>query len=358
VHEPPVDPAAHVAWNDRFSAMVYDERKRLTVTDIGMPTMPVSSARPSALSGPVAFTEGHHFQLTGDTTIDDVAAQITAPLSVILQITKRCDFDCNFCSETLQLPDPTLPQLDTMRAHLAGVQRVFLSGGEPLMRRDFGDIVDMFAPDFLLGIPTNATRGAQWAQHMVDKIAYVNVGLDGPRAITARLRGDWDTIMTGIRAFQRYDLPLSLSCVALRSGLHGLPYLYQVADTLNAGKLKLIMPLRKGNALKLQDSEFINQQEAQITFRELTSLAATFGWRPALRLTTWNPDTEGHMICVEPTGRTCAWPVYDAKDLFEPLGNLREEPITDIWQRYRFKRNHLAKYLGASILATHRSGHA
>ncbi len=321
-----------------------------------MPTMPAPAPLVQAQSGPVIFTEGHHFRLNGETSVDELAEQINAPLSVIQQITKRCDFDCNFCSETLQLPDPTLDQLDTMRANLAGVQRVFLSGGEPLLRRDFGDVVDMYAPDFILGIPTNATRGAQWAERMVGKIAYVNVGLDGPRAITARLRGDWDKIMTGIRAFQEHGLPLSLSCVALRSGLHGLPYLYQIADAIDAGKLKLIMPLRKGNALKLQESEFITEAEAEVKFGELTSLAATFGWQPALRLTTWNESTEGHMICIEPTGQASAWPVYDAKNLFEPLGNVLEEPITEIWQRYRFKRNHVAKYLGTSILATQRGG--
>lgn len=324
------------------------------MTELGIPTVPASLPRPRTTPGPVEFTEGHHFRLTGETSLNELASQVTAPLSIILQITKRCDFDCNFCSETLQLPDPTLDQLDTIRDHLAGVGRVFLSGGEPLLRRDFGEIVDMYAPDFVLGIPTNATRGQQWAQHMAGKIAYVNVGLDGPRAITARLRGDWDKIMTGIRAFQRHDLPLSLSCVALRSGLHGLPYLYQVADTIDAGKLKLIMPLRKGNALKLQDSEFITESEAKAKFDELTGQAAVFGWRPALRMTTWNPDTEGHMICIEPTGMASAWPVYDAKNLFEPLGNVLDEPITEIWQRYRFKHNHLAKYLGTSIHATQR----
>lgn len=51
--------------------------------------------------------------------------------------------------------------------------------------------------------------------------------------------------------------------------------------------------------------------------------------------------------------------MYDAPDLFEPLGNVLEVPITEIWQRYRFKRNHVAKYLGASIHTTQRGhGHA
>jgi len=326
-----------------------------TVTDLSMPTMLVPSAQNQPQSGPVVFTEGYHFQLARDWSIDDLFAQLNAPLSVILQVTKRCDFDCNFCSEILQLPDPTLAQLDTMRANLVGVQRVFLSGGEPLMRRDFGDIVDMYS-EFILGIPTNATRALKHVARLAGKVAYVNVGLEGPRAITQRVRGDYDKVMAGIRVFQEHGLPLSLSCVVLRSDLHGLPFTYQIADTIDAGKLKLIMPLRKGNALDLDEHEFISNAEAESTFRNLTALASTYAWRAALRLTAWIPETEGHMICVEPTGKANAWPVYDAPDLFEPLGNVLEEPITEIWKRYRFQRNHVAKYLGASIHTTQRGG--
>ncbi|MGH8885925.1 MAG: hypothetical protein ACRDYX_12265 [Egibacteraceae bacterium] len=42
-------------------------------------------------------------------------------------------------------------------------------------------------------------------------------------------------------------------------------------------------------------------------------------------------------------------------DLFEPLGNLSHEPVTAIWARYRFKHNHFAKHLGASIRTLSRS---
>jgi MoaA/NifB/PqqE/SkfB family radical SAM enzyme len=323
------------------------------MTSLGMPIVPTTVPQTGPESGPVVFTDGHHFQQTGAATIHELTEQLTAPLSVILQVTKRCDFDCNFCSEILRLPDPSLAELDRMRVNLTGVRRVFLSGGEPLMRRDFGDIVDMYS-EFILGTPTNATKAVQHARRLVGKVAYVNVGLEGPRAITQRVRGDYDKVMAGIRVFQEYGLPLSLSCVVLRSDLHGLPFTYQIADTLDAGKLKLIMPLRKGNALNLDEHEFISNTEAQAKFNELVGLAATYAWRPALRLTAWTPQTEGHMICVEPTGKANAWPVYDAPDLFEPLGNVLDEPITQIWQRYRFKRNHVAKYLGASIHTTPR----
>ncbi|MBB5874647.1 MoaA/NifB/PqqE/SkfB family radical SAM enzyme [Allocatelliglobosispora scoriae] len=323
-----------------------------------MPTIlgtPVVPPRNPETTGPVVFGAGHHFALKPGESLDDLVAASKAPLSVILQVTKRCNFDCSFCSETLQLPDPTLAQLDTIRGNLAGAQRVFLSGGEPLLRRDFGDIVDMYQ-GFILGIPTNATRGLQHAQRMAGKVAYVNVGLEGPRSTTNRVRGDYDEVMAGVRAFQQAGIPLSLSAVVYRSTLDALPFTCQIADVLGAGKVKMILPLRKGNALDLAENEFITEAEANQTFDRLTNLRMVHDWRPALRMTVWNEHTEGHMILVEVNGNASAWPVYDGKDLLEPLGNVLEEPITQIWQRYRFKRNHYAKYLGASIKTVEHTG--
>jgi hypothetical protein len=51
--------------------------------------------------GPVTFTAGHYFTPVGDLDLGELAESATAPLSVIVQVTKRCDFGCVFCSETL-----------------------------------------------------------------------------------------------------------------------------------------------------------------------------------------------------------------------------------------------------------------
>ncbi len=325
----------------------------------GLPVLPVPEVpardHDQAGSGAVAFTTGHHFTLDGHADPGALAETAAVPLSVILQVTKRCDFNCGFCSETLQMADPTLDQLDTFRASLAGVQRVFLSGGEPLLRRDLPEIVDMYS-EFIIGLPTNATRGLVMAPRLAGKVAFVNIGFDGPRATFSRVRGDYDKAMTGVRAFMETGLPISLSAVVLRSTVHALPYLCQIADVLDAGKLKLILPLRKGNALGLPEREFISVDEAHEAFDRLTELRVTHDWRPAVRMTPWTPATEGHMIVIEPNGNAQAWPVYDQPDLFLKLGNLLEEPITALWDRYPFKANHYAKYLGRSIYTATRSG--
>ncbi|MGH3165836.1 MAG: radical SAM protein, partial [Trebonia sp.] len=186
----------------------------------GLPVLPVlpvpeiPARKQPASSGPVAFTAGHHFALTGEAGPAALAEAASAPLSVILQVTKHCDFGCVFCSETLQMKDPTLDQLDVIRGNLAGVQRVFLSGGEPLMRRDLPEITDMYS-GFIVGLPTNATRGLVMAPQLAGKVAFVNVGFDGPRASFRQVRGDYDKVLAGVRAFQQTGLPISLSAVVL-----------------------------------------------------------------------------------------------------------------------------------------------
>ncbi len=321
-------------------------------TALGMPAMP-ARAENAGTTG-ISFTSGHHFSLGEGADTAALADAATAPLSVILQVTKRCDFGCVFCSETLQRPDASLGQLERMRDNLAGVHRVFLSGGEPLLRRDLPDIVDMFA-GFIIGLPTNATRGLAMAPRLAGKIAFANIGFDGPRATFRRVRGDYDKVMTGVRAFIDAGVPISLSAVVQRSGLHGLPYLYQIADVLDAGKVKLILPLRKGNALGMDEREFISAEEARVVFEHLTELRSVHDWRPAVRLTPWTAETEGHMIVVEPDGSAHAWPVYDQPDLFLDLGNLLREPVSEIWRRYPYKASHYAKYLGRSIHAVTRA---
>lgn len=317
---------------------------------LGTPTVPPRRHKDLGVGVGYAFN-GQHFDAPADADIATIASTLDKPLSVIVQVTKRCDFDCSFCSEIVQIPDPTLDQLDTIRQNLAGVARVFLSGGEPLLRKDFGEVVDIFSGHHIVAVPTNATHAMDHARNIAGKIAYANVGFEGPRATFRRVRGDYDKTMAGVRALQDAGIPLALSAVVYRSTLSALPYTVQIADVLDATKVKLILPLRKGNSLNLADHEFITTSEAETTFARLTEQRAEMQWSPALRLTAWTPENEGHMIVVEPNGTARAWPVYDAPDLWESLGNVLEEPVTEIWKRYRFKENHVSKYVGRSIHA-------
>ena len=143
-------------------------------------------------------SSSHRLQLQGE-TVDQVVNKLEQPLSVILQITRNCHFNCAFCSEKVGMPDPSLDELNTYEEHLEGVPRVFLSGGEPLTRSDFDQVAKIFDTGHILGLPTNAVASEENLAVIKARHISVNVGLDGPRSITSRVRGDYDFIMKGIR---------------------------------------------------------------------------------------------------------------------------------------------------------------
>ena len=272
------------------------------------------------------------------------------PLSVILQITRRCNFSCIFCSEIVEMPDSTLEQLERMRDNLLGVPRVYLSGGEPLLRRDLPEVLDLFYGNFIVGLPTNAViYTSKLMEVLKERVDFVNIGLDGPRNVTSRIRGDYDKIMKGVHAFKNYSIPVSLSCVVLSSTKDAVLFTCQIADLLEARKLKLILPVSKGNALSLPNSEYLSLDEAEALFANVKKAKEVYGWTPKITLTTWGPEVEGYSLLAYPNGNIYAWPVYDQEDKVLLLGNLVEEFIGDIWERNPYKQNHYNKYLGKSI---------
>jgi len=278
--------------------------------------------------------------------------KVRKPLSVILQVTRRCNFSCVFCSETQYIPDPTIDELRNMRDHLEGVPRVYLSGGEPTVRKDLLEILDLFRGEFIVGLPTNASIHSRMTPALKERISFANIGLDGPRSVTSRIRGDYDAIMWGIKKAKALGIPISLSCVILTSTTEAVPFVCQIADVLEARKVKLILPIPKGNALKLPEEEYLTGEQAKEVFEKAIELKEKYNWKPKITLTTWTPEVEGYSILVYPNGNAYAWPVYDQDDRVLPLGNLIEEPIEVIWERDPYKANHLRKYLGQSILVS------
>ena len=219
----------------------------------------------------------HRLKLQGQ-TVEEMASNLDRPLSVILQITRNCHFNCAFCSEKDSMPDPSLDELKIYARHLEGVPRIFLSGGEPLTRNDFGQVVEAFRGGHILGLPTNAVASERNLEVIKDNQISVNVGLDGPRNITSTVRGDYDFIMRGIRNFIKNDIPFSLTAVVLRSTMDSILYTCQIADALGAKKMKFVLPIPKGNALKLDSKEYISVKEAQGLCSQIRKAKEKFGW--------------------------------------------------------------------------------
>ena len=297
----------------------------------------------------VMYNEETHRLNLVEADVNELFSTLNRPLSVILQITRNCHFNCEFCSEKDQMPDPNIIELKIFLKNLELVPRIFLSGGEPLTRNDFKEIVEIFSERHILGLPTNAVASEKNIEIIKRNKISVNVGLDGPRAITSRVRGDYDFIMKGLIGFIKNDIPFSLTAVVLRSTLDSILYTCQMADALGARKMKFVLPVPKGNALKLDKSEYITETEAITICDKINEAKIKFGWKTVYTFSIWNKKTDGYSILVYPNGKTYAWPALEYEDKVLLLGDLHDDTIEEIWERYPFKYNHINKYLGNGV---------
>jgi cyclic pyranopterin phosphate synthase len=147
-----------------------------------------------------------------------------------VSVTDRCDFRCVYCMAEHQtfLPKADLLTLGELErlcgAFIAkGVERIRVTGGEPLVRRDVMKLFTALGKHAglkELTLTTNGSQLARFAGQLRDAgIGRINVSLDTRdagrfRAITRW--GDLSKVLAGIDAAQAAGLQVKINMVALR----------------------------------------------------------------------------------------------------------------------------------------------
>ena len=104
----------------------------------------------------------------------------------------------------------------------------------------------------------------------------------------------------------------------MRSTIESIFYTCQIADVLGARKVKLVLPIPKGNALNLSKEKYLAHDECIPIFERIIKEKELYGWKPKITFTTWSKETEGYSLLVYPNGQTYARPVYDQADKVLP----------------------------------------
>src|SRR5476649_3057244 len=169
--------------------------------------------------------------------MSDLCDQFKRPLRDLrISVTDRCNFRCPYCMPAevfgpgyAFLKDPqliTLPEITRIaRAFVAlGVEKIRLTGGEPLLRADVPELVRVLKHD--LGVPDVALTTNGW---LLEKLApalraagldRINVSVDSLDDATAgRMNGlglSVARVLRGIDAAAALGLPVKINCVVQR----------------------------------------------------------------------------------------------------------------------------------------------
>ncbi len=152
-----------------------------------------------------------------------------------VSVTDRCDFRCVYCmaEEMTFLPKAellTLEELEVVcrRFMAAGVRKIRLTGGEPLVRRNIMQLIRALGGEVKAGvldeltITTNGSQLVKMADDLFDAgVRRVNISLDtlDPEKFKKITRwGDLDKVLAGLRAAQSAGLDVKINAVALQGG--------------------------------------------------------------------------------------------------------------------------------------------
>jgi MoaA/NifB/PqqE/SkfB family radical SAM enzyme len=278
--------------------------------------------------------------------------KLTYPLSVSIQITRDCNLRCIYCSEPPAAGfagRPSVRELSKISANLRGVQRVILTGGEPLKRSDIFEVISLFHQYPVRVLATNGILvNEELAQRLAGCIDYVDVTIDGPRRINDTIRGQYDRIIGGAKCLSKAGVEFSVVTVILPQNLKSVLYVCQIADVLGARKLKILPSIPKGRGRDLGASHLGSSELATI-FSRIRDEKEKNGWTCKITLTDWNRVGAGHALLVHPDGKVVASPVFSNENCSEYVGSILNEDAAAIWKRYRYKANHVQKYLGKTL---------
>lgn len=152
-----------------------------------------------------------------------------------VSVTDRCNYKCVYCrtgndgAQYAELPIADYLRIVRLFVNL-GIEKVRLTGGEPLLRKGLADLVRELAKlrtvssdaALDLALTTNGHLLAEMAQSLKDAgLSRVTVSMDAvdPATFTriTRVPGSFHKVRAGIRAAQRVGLgPVKVNCVLLR----------------------------------------------------------------------------------------------------------------------------------------------
>ena len=170
--------------------------------------------------------------MTGSNTLVDGYGRRVS--YVRLSVTDRCDLRCTYCmaEKMTFLPKKELLSLEELE-HVAlafierGVERLRITGGEPLVRRDIVTLIERLGARLGSGsfreltLTTNGTQLETHAERLARAgVRRINVSidsLDADRYAAITRGGDLMKVLAGIEEAQRAGIAIKLNAVALKN---------------------------------------------------------------------------------------------------------------------------------------------
>nr|CBH39120.1 conserved hypothetical protein radical SAM superfamily [uncultured archaeon] len=277
------------------------------------------------------------------------------PYKVFCELTNACNLNCKHCltESSKPLPDElSTNELYSVFQQLAdyGTEYVELTGGEPLLRKDFDKILDLLNRlDFQISICSNGIlitekMCCQFKEYGVEKLQLSIDGLENTHDFIRNKKGAFQAVIKSISLLKMQDLDVNVRSTAMRDNLDELTSLANLISKLDVdgfgavrlfpvGRAKIECPEQALNARDMLKFHQI-MQEIEKDYSHVMKITydhCGFFDRPIFDWYREHNQTIcqcGRKICViKPNGTVTPCEIFAL-----PAGNLRRQSFVQIWE--------------------------
>jgi cyclic pyranopterin phosphate synthase len=238
-----------------------------------------------------------------------------------VSVTDRCDFRCIYCMAEHQqfLPKAevlTIEELDRLCSAFVGLgtRKLRLTGGEPLVRRGFMELVERLSRHLKSGeleeltLTTNGSQLTRYAEELAHHgVRRLNVSVDSldPEVFRRITRGgDLNQVMAGIDAAQAAGIKVKINTVALKhDNATELPAMIQWAHGKGMD-ITLIETMPLGEIEEDRTDQYVSLKSVRQTLESFWTLTElpdrTAGPARYVRI----EETEGRLGLITPLSHT------------------------------------------------------
>lgn len=283
------------------------------------------------------------------------------PVSGTFELTRRCNFDCKMCyvHTTNTANDRELTTEEWLElaetAKKNGMLFLLLTGGEPLLRKDFPVLYESLAQmGFIISINSNGSLITDEILSLFDRYppCRINISLyGGSEEIYENLCGNrkFGVVRENIQKLKARGISVRLNCTFNRYNVTEIERIYQIASELDVvvkPSSYMYPPLRAKGETGGNDARLTSQDaaKANLLCRRLTYSEDAMREKAKQLMRLEPPDCgeeEGEGVRCR-AGRSTFWVTFDGRMLpcgmmTEPVVSLRETPFEEAWKIIREK---------------------
>jgi mycofactocin radical SAM maturase len=291
-----------------------------------------------------------------ETLRDRFERGLEAPICLTWELTYACNLACTHCLSSSGRRDPrelTTGEALALIDEIADMQIFYVNigGGEPMMRRDFFDLVE-HAVSRRVGVKfsTNGTRIDRRVAERLASIDYldVQISIDGVDAATSdRVRGagSYDAARRAMDHLVAANFgPFKISVVITKESVEQLDDFQALADSYGA-QLRLSRLRPSGRGADVWDQLRPTLEQGRQLYRWLVDRPDVLTGDSFFHLSALGSPLEGLNLCgagrvvclIDPVGDVYACPFVIHDEFL--AGNVREHGFAPVWRESELFRS-------------------